>query len=108
MIGLAAVSTAGVFALLAAPAHAFPATGGMEVSDGMAPPGGAEQTMTDPIPANATAGSVGVAPLSGDDLVAFRDLTAAIVEGFRGPRSCPVVLICEGAVGDGLWARLGR
>ncbi|HEY2161723.1 MAG TPA: hypothetical protein VGH24_10480 [Solirubrobacteraceae bacterium] len=65
-----------------ASAPAFPKNGGTEVSTGTAPPGGALLTHTDPIPEDATQGSVALEPIAGTDPTAFDDITAALVDDF--------------------------
>lgn len=82
LTGLLTVGSVVLIAALPTSAQAFPANGGSEVSTGTAPAGGALVTHTDSIPANATAGSFNVQPLSGDDLSAFDQLTAAVVDAF--------------------------
>jgi hypothetical protein len=82
LASLLAIGSAALIAAMPASAQAFPGNGGSEVSTGTAPAGGALVTHTDPIPANATVGSFSVQPLSGDDLAAFNQLTAAVVDAF--------------------------
>jgi len=81
-VGLITVGSAVLMATIPSSAQAFPANGGTEVSTGSAPPGGALITNTDPIPTNATQGSILLQPLPGTDPHDFDELTASLVEGW--------------------------
>jgi hypothetical protein len=86
-VGLVTVGSAVLMATIPSSAPAFPKNGGSEVSNGTAPPGGALITHTDPVPANATQGSVGLQPLPGADPHAFDEITATLVENFPSLKS---------------------
>lgn len=77
--GLVIAGSALAMGLTASPLQAF---GGSETSNTSAPAGGAALTNTDQLPGTATQGSLGVTPLSGDDLASFNAMIAAVVDTF--------------------------